>query len=62
VHLIFIGRYTVKQNGGRAQMFSEAISRYACVQSHYVALEGSCQSMVYRSMVLFNTLCFIHCV
>ena len=29
---------------------SEVISHFASVQSNSVALEGSCQSMVYRSM------------
>jgi len=39
----------VKQNGGRAQMVSEVISPFMSVQSNSGAVEGSCQSMVYRS-------------
>ena len=35
---------------------SEVISRFASVQSNSVALEGSCQSMVYRSVLLITTL------
>jgi len=34
------------------QEFSKVISYFASVQSNSTALEGSCQSMVYRSVVI----------
>jgi len=33
---------------------SEVISLFASLQSNSVALEGSCQSMVYRSVVIYH--------
>ena len=39
-------------SGGRAQLIkSEVISHFASVQSNSVALEGSCQSLVYTSVM-----------
>jgi len=35
----------------------EVISHFASVQSNSVALEGSCQSKVYRSVVLCKKIC-----
>jgi len=40
----------VKQNGGRSNdKISKVVSRFASIQSNSVDLEGSCQSVVYRS-------------
>ena len=42
----------MKQNGERLNdKISEVISHFAGVQSNSVDLEGSCQSMVYRSVM-----------
>ena len=56
MYLMFIGRYRwIKHSETKwwtrsTDKISEVISQFESIQSNSVTLEGSCQSMVYRSV------------